>query len=117
MELSVGSLFSRIGGIALAFEQAGLDIVWTNEIDAASRIYRHNFSDFNLVECNIRKVAVFDILDLDVLTAGFSFQPFSIAGMQKGFNDELGNLKYYKEGVSTLWIDIRRNKGAKICRQ
>ena len=47
----VGSLFAGIGGIDLAFEQAGFEIAWANEIDAAAcktqlfgvypRIYSH----------------------------------------------------------------------------
>lgn len=35
MELSVGSLFAGIGGIDLAFTQAGCKIAWAIEKDAA----------------------------------------------------------------------------------
>ena len=30
---TVGGLFSGIGGIELGFEQAGFEIVWSNEVD------------------------------------------------------------------------------------
>lgn len=104
---SVCSLFSGIGGIDLGFMQAGFDIIWANEMDAAAcRTYRHNFSDSNLVECDIRKVAVSDIPDFDVLTAGFPCQPFSIAGRQKGFNDKRGNLFFE---ISRI-VDSKRPK-------
>ena len=40
--MNIGSLFAGIGGIDLAFEQAGFEIVWANEIDsAACKTYRH----------------------------------------------------------------------------
>lgn len=91
--MKVGSLFSGIGGIDLAFQQAGFDIVWANEFDRdAANTYRYNFGDEHLVECDIRSVKSEDIPYFDVLVAGFPCQPFSIAGKQKGFDDPRGNL-------------------------
>lgn len=91
--MTVGSLFSGIGGIDLAFQQAGFEIVWANEFDRdAAKTYRYNFGDEHLVECDIRSVKSEDIPDFDVLVAGFPCQPFSIAGKQKGFDDPRGNL-------------------------
>ena len=90
---TVGSMFAGIGGICLGFRQAGFDIVWANEKDAAAcRTYRHNFGDEYLIEANIKKVDKKDIPKFDILTAGFPCQPFSVAGSQKGFNDVRGNL-------------------------
>ena len=91
--MTVGSLFSGIGGIDLGFQQAGFDIVWANEFDKdAAATYRHNFGSAHLVEKDIRKVDVSEIPDFDVLVAGFPCQPFSIMGFRKGFNDPRGNL-------------------------
>ena len=102
---SVCSLFSGIGGIVLGFIQAGFDIVWANEMDAAAcRTYRHNFPNANLIEGDIKRIATSDIPDFDVLTAGFPCQPFSIAGLQKGFKD--GNLFF----EITRIIDAKRPK-------
>lgn len=104
---SVCSLFSGIGGIDLGFIQAGFDIVWANEMDvAACRTYRHNFPNTNLIEGDIKRIATSDIPDCDVLTAGFPCQPFSIAGLQKGFKDRDGNLFF----EITRIIDAKRPK-------
>lgn len=91
--LSMGSLFAGIGGIDLAFEQAGFEIAWANEIDKdACKTYHRNFPDTLLSECDIRKVNTSSILDFDILTAGFPCQSFSACGNRKGFADERGNL-------------------------
>ena len=91
--MRVCSLFSGIGGIDLAFQQAGFEIVWANEFDRdAAKTYRHNFGGDHLVERDIKSVRTEDIPDFDVLVAGFPCQPFSIAGKQKGFDDPRGNL-------------------------
>lgn len=91
--MRVISLFAGIGGICLGFKQAGFDIVWANERDAAAcKTYRYNFGDSYLVEGDIRKVSAESLPDFDVLTAGFPCQSFSRAGFQKGFRDPRGNL-------------------------
>jgi DNA (cytosine-5)-methyltransferase 1 len=91
--LKVASLFSGIGGIDLGFQQAGFDVVWANEMDApACRTYRYNFPNANLVEGDIKKISEDMIPDFEVLATGFPCQPFSIAGLQKGFKDRDGNL-------------------------
>ena len=93
MEMRVCSLFSGIGGIDLAFQQAGFDIVWANEFDRdAVKTYRHNFGGEHLVQRDIKGVKTEDIPDFEVLVAGFPCQPFSIVGKQKGFDDPRGNL-------------------------
>lgn len=91
--MKVVSLFCGIGGIDLAFEQAGHVIVWANDNDKfACMTYRHNFPKVNLVEADIRYVDKSSIPDCDIVAAGFPCQPFSVCGKQKGFTDERGNL-------------------------
>lgn len=100
---TVGSMFAGIGGICLGFKQAGFDIVWANEKDAAAcRTYRYNFGDNYLVEANIKKVNKNTIPQFDVLTAGFPCQPFSVAGPHKGFEDARGNLFFQIIEVAEL---------------
>lgn len=97
-KIRVASLFAGIGGICYGFKQAknkifNCDIVWANEIDKdACKTYRKNFGDKYLIEEDIRKISVKDIPDIDILNGGFPCQAFSIAGYQKGFKDERGNL-------------------------
>lgn len=105
MKPRVVSLFAGIGGIDLGFMQAGFEIVWANECDtAACRTYRHNHGGNHLAEADIRKVPTDMMPDFEVLTAGFPCQPFSIAGLQKGFKDRDGNLFF----EITRIIDAKR---------
>ena len=91
--MKVCSLFCGIGGIDLAFEQAGHEVVWANDNDKfACMTYRHNFPNVDFVEADIRTVDKSSIPDCDIVTAGFPCQPFSVCGKQKGFSDERGNL-------------------------
>ena len=99
-ELTVASLFSGIGGIDLAFQQAGFKLVWANEIDKdACKTYQYNFKDSVLVEGDIKKIKAEQIPDFDVLVAGFPCQAFSIAGKQRGFNDKRGSLFFEIERI------------------
>lgn len=93
MELNVGSLFSGIGGIDIAFQQAEFNIKWAIEKDSACcRTYRHNFRDVNLLETDIRGINPSKLERVDGLIAGFPCQAFSIGGFQRGFEDKRGNL-------------------------
>lgn len=86
-------MFAGIGGICLAFKQAGADIVWANDIDKyACETYRFNFGNDYLVEDDIRNINPTALPDIDILTAGFPCQPFSIMGLQKGFADPRGTM-------------------------
>ena len=88
----VGSLFAGIGGIDLGFENSGFKLAWANESDKNACVtYRFNF-DHQLFEEDIWNLDPSGLENIDVLTAGFPCQPFSIAGYRKGFDDERGNL-------------------------
>lgn len=110
---SVGSLFAGVGGICLGFlsseyEKAEYKLVWANEIDEyACETYRTNFShtllkgDINFVlhPENSDNPEYYEKLHeqilenpIDILNGGFPCQAFSIAGTQRGFEDERGNL-------------------------
>lgn len=89
----VVSMFSGIGGMDLAFYNAGFNIIWANEIDAHSCItYKNNFKNIFLVEDDILNVDENSIPNADVLIAGFPCQSFSIMGYKRGFKDPRGDL-------------------------
>lgn len=91
---TVGSLYAGIGGICLGFIKAGAEILWANEYDEYACItYQKNFNH-NLFEKDIWKLSPRNLKKIDILTAGFPCQPFSLAGYQKGFEDERGNHFY-----------------------
>mgnify|MGYP000861205529 CR=1 FL=1 len=97
--LKVGSFFAGLGGICLAFKNAGYDLSWANEVDAAAcKTYRLNFGH-TLVEGDICKLEPEDkrLGKVDIITAGFPCQAFSIAGHRKGFDDERGRGKLFFE--------------------
>ena len=90
--LTVGGLFSGIGGIELGFEKAGFKILWSNENDPYSvRSFQHNYKH-KLYPDDIRKLNFKKIKPVDVLVGGFPCQAFSVAGYRKGFRDPRGNL-------------------------
>lgn len=88
MAYKVASLFAGVGGICLGFKNAGAEVIWANDMDKwACETYRNNFSH-TLQEAKIEDVKVSDVPDIDILTSGFPCTSFSIAGYQKGFEDE-----------------------------
>lgn len=91
----VGCLFAAIGGFCRAFEQVGAQIAWANEKDKfATQTFRLNFPHIRCIEKDVQTLTVHgDQLEpVDVLTAGFPCQPFSVAGDKLGFQDERGLL-------------------------
>lgn len=106
-KVKVGSFFSGIGGIDLGFEQAGFEIAWANDFDAAAcKTYRNNFPSIILIEDDVRNINPCALSDIDVLVAGFPCQPFSVMGYRRGFNDPRGNLFF----EIARFIDVKRPK-------
>lgn len=84
-------LFAGIGGMRLGFEQAGYEIVYSNDIDKHScETYRANFGEID--ERDIREVRAEKLPDFDVLLGGFPCQPFSMIGKRDGLDDPRGQL-------------------------
>jgi DNA (cytosine-5)-methyltransferase 1 len=93
--VTVGCLFAAIGGFCKAFQQKGATILWANEKDRfAAETFRLNFPDVRYIEKPVEDLSVHGdrLSAVDVLTAGFPCQAFSIAGEKRGFDDPRGLL-------------------------
>lgn len=92
MNNKVVSLFSGVGGIDIAFHDAGFETIFMNEIDNdAVRTLKENFNNDVVVQEDIMEIDEQDFPKHNVLVAGFPCQPFSVAGNRQSFNDPRGS--------------------------
>jgi DNA (cytosine-5)-methyltransferase 1 len=85
--ITVGSLFSGIGGLDLGLERAGMRVVWQSEIDPyACRVLAKHWPDVpNLGD--ITTIDWTDVEPVDLICGGYPCQPFSLAGTRAGTAD------------------------------
>ena len=87
-------LFAGTGAFSLAFEGTGhVNVVFANDmVEHSKTIYDENFDAHKITLKDLNDVSVNDIPAHNLLTGGFPCQPFSIAGLQEGFNDKRSNV-------------------------
>ena len=93
MSLKFIDLFAGIGGMRIAFEDAGAECVLTCEINEdALKTYKANFKGNNnhIYHNDILTLSKDIVPKHNILVAGFPCQPYSIAGLRKGLKDERG---------------------------
>lgn len=116
-------LFAGIGGFHIAMHENGGNCVFASEIDKFARqTYEHNFKkispkifkngNFN-EDITDKNLDYKNIPDFDVLCAGFPCQPFSHAGLKKGFDDTRGTLFFNIKEIVKAKIDANK-KNPKI---
>ncbi len=117
--IKVIDLFAGIGGIRMGFEQAfgQVDCVFSSEIDKFARqTYVANWNEMpsgDICLCDEKEIP-----DFDILLAGFPCQPFSQAGLKKGFADTRGTMFFeierilkYKKPRAFLLENVKQLRG------
>lgn len=114
--MRVLSLFSGIGAFEVALDELGIE--W--ELDHYCEIDKYASQSYNCIhgttdEDNLKDVTNIDyskIGEVDLVTYGFPCQDISLAGNQKGFFDEDGNLT--RSGLFFNAADIIRHTNPKF---
>lgn len=112
-------LFAGIGGFHIAMHENGGRCVFASEIDKFARqTYEHNFKKISpeIFETGNFNEDITDenldykkIPNFDVLCAGFPCQPFSHAGLKKGFEDTRGTLFFNIQEIVRAKIEGSKN--------
>lgn len=100
---TIGSLCTGILGLDMAVAQHfGGDLAWYSEVEPSpiTLIEREHPGVPNLGD--LKEVDWAAIPSVDILTAGYPCQPFSLAGRRKGTNDPRHLWPYISEGIRHL---------------
>ena len=102
MALTVGSLFSGIGGLDLGLERAGMEVIWQSEIDPyACKVLSKHWPEV-VNHGNIKEINWQEVERPDVICGGYPCQPFSTAGKRRGEEDPRHLWPWVREAISQL---------------
>ena len=112
MSYKVIDLFAGTGAFSHVFSKYNkFETVYVNDmVEESSQIIKLNHPNVNFELADINKVNIKNIPNHNILCGGFPCQPFSIAGAQKGFDDDRSNvfwsmleiIKYHKPEILIL---------------
>lgn len=114
--MRIGSLCTGYGGLEMAldsvFEDTELVFVADPDKNVSKLLEHHhpeipNLGDLTVADWN-------ELESIDILTAGYPCQPFSVAGLGKGEEDERAIFKYISTGISVLrprWVLLENVSG------
>jgi len=100
--LTVGSLFSGIGGLDLGLERAGMNVIWQSEIDPyGCRVLKKHWPEV-VNHGNIKEINWGNVVRPDIICGGYPCQPFSTAGKRNGTDDPRHLWPWVREAISQL---------------
>jgi len=100
--LTVGSLFSGIGGLDLGLERAGMSVKWQSETDPyASRVLAKHWPGIpNLGD--VTRIEWETVERVDLICGGYPCQPFSSAGSKQADADSRHLWPYFADAIRVL---------------
>jgi len=102
MTLTVGSLFSGIGGLDLGLERAGMQVIWQSEIDPyACKVLKKHWPEVPN-HGDIKEIDWRTVEPVDVICGGYPCQPFSTAGKRQGTDDPRHLWPWVRTAISEL---------------
>ena len=105
MEITVGSLFSGIGGLDLGLERAGMKVIWQSEIDKyCCKVLKKHWPEVPN-HGNIKEIDWQKIQRPNIIAGGYPCQPFSTAGKRKGTQDPRHLWPWVRTAISELRPD------------
>ena len=100
--LTVGSLFSGIGGLDLGLERAGFKVIWQSEIDKyCNKVLKKHWPEVPN-HGNIEEIDWSTVQRPDVICGGYPCQPFSVAGKKRGTDDPRHLWPWVRTAISEL---------------
>ena len=102
MTLTVGSLFSGIGGLDLGLERAGMKVIWQSEIDPyCNKVLKKHWPEVPNYG-DIKQIDWRTIERPNVICGGYPCQPFSTAGKRRGTDDPRHLWPWVRTAISEL---------------
>ena len=105
--LTFGSLFAGIGGFDLGLERAGMVCKWQVEINPfCQKVLAKHWPDVERFG-NVKDCGKHNLASVDLIAGGFPCQPHSVAGKQRGAEDDRNLWPEYRRIVAELrptWV-------------